>query len=665
MYEKKCKGDIIPHALLYEKIICTIPHIYKEWNVCTSMDMFLDSNKEWFVDSQGRSVLLRGVNLGGSSKVPFTPDGSTYRRTDFSDHEDISFLNRPFPAKEADEHFTRLKKWGFNCLRFLTTWEAIQHGGPHAYDRDYLDYLEDMISLSGEYGFHVFVDIHQDVWSRMTGGDGAPGWLFEKVGLDYTRFDATDAALVMQYRYPHDYPPMCWVQNYQLFAAATMFTLFFGGSDFAPSVFIEGSPAQEYMQDQYITGLTRIAQRLKDMDHVLGYDCMNEPNPGYIGIPDLSIPGGMVGQAVPGLQISPFDGMAAAGGFSRTARVAELHRLGVSISGKRIINPDGATCWLEDQRDVWRQEGIWGIYDDEPVLLRPHHFSSVNGTPVAFFSGYLVPFITRCAREIQMIHPTAFIFMEGEPFHPETLEWGLNDCGHFINASHWYDAVTLITKKFQTWYNYDVSTRKIIFFKRGIRSMVFRQLKRIQDASWKIGNGVPTLIGEFGIPMDMDTRKAYTTRDFSHQIEALTMYYDALDSLLLNSTIWNYTADNTNERGDQWNGEDFSIFSRDQQKSEDTWSGGRAVEGFCRPYARKTAGTPVSMSFNRKKGVFTYIFEVDTRIDAPTEIYLPSIQFHRGCTISVDNGTYEVHGDSLDVYTENPGRCIVTIERSP
>ncbi|MBU7032700.1 MAG: cellulase family glycosylhydrolase [Theionarchaea archaeon] len=624
--------------------------------------MALDSDEEWFLDSCKRRVLLRGVNLGGSSKVPSTPDGSTFRKTDFSDHEDVSFMDRPFPAEDAADHFTRLKRWGFNCLRFLTTWEALQHGGPYKYDGEYLDYLEDMICMAGEYGFYVFVDMHQDVWSRMTGGDGAPGWLFEKVGLDYTRFDSTDAAQVMQYRYPHDYPAMCWVQNYQRFAAATMFTLFFGGSDFAPSLHIDGCPVQEYMQDTYIAGLTHIAHRLKDMNHVLGYDCMNEPNPGYIGVPDLSIPGGMAGQLVPGPQISPFDGMAAAGGFPRTVRVAELHRLGVSISGERVINPDGTTCWHEDREDIWRKEGIWDIHDDEPILLRPHHFSTVNDNPVVFFSDYLIPFIDRCAREIRKIHPPAFIFLEGEPFHPETLQWDL-DRSHIIHASHWYDAVTLITKKFQTWYSYDVSTRKIVLFNHGIRSMVFNQLKRIKDASRKIGDGIPTLIGEFGIPLDMYKKRAYSTGDFSRQVEAFTMYYDVLDSLLLNGTLWNYTSDNTNERGDQWNGEDFSIFSRDQQESEDIWSGSRAIEGFCRPYARRTAGTPQFMSFDRKRGTFTYRFNVDTAIDAPTEIFLPSIQFPHGCIISVDNGTYEVQGDSLMVFTENPGNCTVTIER--
>jgi hypothetical protein len=626
------------------------------------MDMHLDIEKEWIVDGEGRSVLLRGVNLGGSSKVPFTPDGSTFNKTDFADHRECSFIGRPFPEEEAEEHFIRLKKWGFNCVRFLTTWEAIQHAGPHAYDREYLDYLETMVSLAGDHELYVFMDMHQDVWSRMTGGDGAPGWLFEKVGLDFTQFDATDAALVMQYRYPQEYPPMCWPHNYQRFAAATMFTLFFGGSDFAPSWSIDGKSTQEYMQEQYITSLTRLVNRLKDMDHVLGYDCMNEPSAGYIGVADLSIPGGMAGQTLPGLQISPFDGMAAAGGFTRRVAVAELKRFGVSITGEKDINTGGATCWLEGQEDMWRKEGIWDVHNDHPILLRPDHFSFLKSNPVSFFSDYLVPFINRCAKAIREIDPDAFIFVEGEPFHPESLEW-VTHMNRIVNASHWYDALTLIRKNFQTWYNYDVSTHKIVFFKRGIQSMYIRQLQKIKEASRIIRAGVPTLIGEFGIPFDMNNKRAYSTDNFSDHVEALSMNYDALDSLLLGATLWNYTADNTNRQGDQWNGEDFSIFSRDQQEPGDMNSGGRAIQGFCRPYACRTAGIPIKMSFDRKKGIFTLIFRANPRIDAPTKIYIPEIQFPHGYTVTVDSGTHTIDGDYIHVYASSQ-ECTVMVKRT-
>ncbi|MCX6667492.1 MAG: cellulase family glycosylhydrolase, partial [Euryarchaeota archaeon] len=141
--------------------------------------MQLYIKKEYFVDEHGRRVLLRGVNFTASSKLPVTPNSATHIKTDFKDHKNVSFIGHPIPLKEAEEHFTRLKHWGFNCLRFLITWEAIEHRGPKKYDTEFLDYIEEVLKIAGEKKFYVFIDPHQDCWSRMTGGDGAPGWTFE------------------------------------------------------------------------------------------------------------------------------------------------------------------------------------------------------------------------------------------------------------------------------------------------------------------------------------------------------------------------------------------------------------------------------------------------------------------------------------------------------
>ena len=161
----------------------------------------IDGNR--FRDGHGRQVILRGVNLGGDSKVPY-PNGGTHLPSDFSDHRTVSFVGRPFPLSEAPEHFGRLRHWGCNCLRLLTTWEAVEHTGPGLYDAGYLDYFTQLCELAGDHGLYVIVDFHQDVWARMSGGDGAPGWTFEAVGLDFTRFARAGAAHVMQHAFDYD-----------------------------------------------------------------------------------------------------------------------------------------------------------------------------------------------------------------------------------------------------------------------------------------------------------------------------------------------------------------------------------------------------------------------------------------------------------------------------
>ena len=56
------------------------------------------------MDEHNRTLLLRGVNLGGDSKVPTTPLGETWKRKGFFETEHVSFIGRPFPLEEADEH---------------------------------------------------------------------------------------------------------------------------------------------------------------------------------------------------------------------------------------------------------------------------------------------------------------------------------------------------------------------------------------------------------------------------------------------------------------------------------------------------------------------------------------------------------------------------------
>jgi hypothetical protein len=130
----------------------------------------------------------------------------------------------------------------------------------------------------------------------------------------------------------------------------------------------------------------------------------------------------------------------------------------------------------------------------------------------------------------------------------------------------------------------------------------------------------------------------------------------------LNATLWNYTADNTNEHGDQWNGEDLSIFSRDQQTlPQDINSGGRALQAVVRPYARAVAGEPLRMSFDIKRKVFEFEFRHDAEVTAPTEFFVPNYQYPQGYSVEVSDGSYEImrerqalfyqHSLSRDIHT--------------
>ena len=119
-----------------------------------------------------------------------------------------------------------------------------------------------------------------------------------------------------------------------------------------------------------------------------------------------------------------------------------------------------------------------------------------------------------------------------------------------------------------------------------------------------------------------------------------------IESTLLSSCWWNYAANNDNTHGDHWNGEDFSVWSRDQQHDPaDPNSGGRALKALVRPYARAVAGEPLLMRFRHRSGRFIFTFRHDEGVSAPTELYIPAYHYPRGCRVSVSDGSWDIDSD--------------------
>jgi hypothetical protein len=592
----------------------------------------------WFVDTNGRRVMLRGVNLSGSSKVPFTPGGATFRREGFFDHRAVSFVGRPFPLAEADENFRRLRRWGLTFLRYLITWEAVEHTGPGVYDEEYLDYLRQVVLKAGEHGMVVFIDPHQDVWSRFSGGDGAPGWTLEAAGFDLPNLNETGAAIVHAvHRDP--FPRMVWSTNRDKLASATMFTLFFAGSDFAPQTLIGGEPAQEVLQRHYLEAVRQAALRLCDLPHVLGYDTLNEPSSGYIGWKNLHSPGSSLRL---GESPTPFQSMLLGEGIPQRVGLWKVGRFSLRRSGTRLVNSRGLRAWQPGRSCVWRENGVWDFDSQgKPHLLRPEHFSEVRGRPVDFTEDYFKPFAVRFAQTIRSVHPQAAIFLEPAIDHAPPY-WEENDPTGIVFAPHWYDGLVLVNKHFSPFLAYDTTNRRIVFAPPAIRRSFSRQLAHLKAQDRQLLGGTPLVLGEFGIPFDMDEKAAFKTGDFHRQVDALERSFQAVEANLFNCTLWNYTPDNTNARGDLWNDEDLSIFSRDQQENaQDLDSGGRALQAVVRPYPRRTAGDPLSLSFASRTHVFTFRFRHDPAVTAPTEIFLPNFHYAAGCRVEVSDGSYQ------------------------
>lgn len=118
---------------------------------------------------------------------------------------------------------------------------------------------------------------------------------------------------------------------------------------------------------------------------------------------------------------------------------------------------------------------------------------------------------------------------------------------------------------------------------RAIRNCLREQLGMLKaDAHDILGDPYPTLIGEIGVPFDMDGKRSYGldgsskyVGDYTQQTRALDCSLNGADgSNMINWTLWTYCPDNSHLWGDGWNLEDLSLWSIDDANRD------RGTEGF-------------------------------------------------------------------------------------
>jgi len=109
-----------------------------------------------FVDSSGRTVILRGPNV----RVTGLFDGRP--------HDDPA----PFDAAECER---LASDFGMNVVRMTLSWSLIEPERGH-YDAAYLDRLQDLVESCDRVGVSTLLDLHQDGYSKYIGLDGAPHW---------------------------------------------------------------------------------------------------------------------------------------------------------------------------------------------------------------------------------------------------------------------------------------------------------------------------------------------------------------------------------------------------------------------------------------------------------------------------------------------------------
>jgi hypothetical protein len=218
---------------------------------------------------------------------------------------------------------------------------------------------------------------------------------------------------------------------------------------------------------------------------------------------------------------------------------------------------------------------------------------------------------------------------------------------------------------------------------KAIRKCLREQLGVLcQDTAEKLGE-YPTMMGEIGVPYDLDRKQAYRSGDYSNQTRAWDASLNACDGAnALSYTLWTYCPDNLHAWGDRWNGEDLSIWSKDDTdrllgsrrrmmsgsressipgtpiyftpNSSSTLltvmdnlrrrdpsptpspllelnDGARALAAICRPYPVAIVGRPIDIEFDIKTSEFVLKVQVaaDDVLDpsVPTEIYVPHVHY--------------------------------------
>ncbi|KAH8918208.1 glycoside hydrolase family 5 protein [Atractiella rhizophila] len=583
-------------------------------------------------DGTNRVHIPRGVSFSSSTKVPQN-EGA-----DFFDHRNASFVGRPVALEEAEEHLQRLKWLGFDFVRLVIPWEAIEHTAPGVYDESYITYLSSLLSLFPKYNLTCYIDVHQDVWSRHCGGSGAPGWTLELAGLDMKNFKATGAAFVAS---QEEEKADIWPSGYQKLAAATMFTLFFASTTLAPTVLVPRSahanpsifpsfssssadaadkiPIETFLQYSLIAAFRHLLLALRrqvEVGTIIGIGPLNEPHRGYIDLfsplkwdynTDLHI----------GAYPNALQGMRLASGQAVEVPVYERSwPFPTRKKGTVLMNTVGKKAWMEGREEIWRAEGVW----EESKWMREGYFEK------DWWKECWWTFCRKFEDGLNDAWPKGkegWVFSGGIPneFFPATLREELPK--RMIAAPHFYDLNVLFSKQLGTMsVNVQGLSRGMFILKAlyfglsGLKRNYELQVKNIVHAAYKNLGELPVIIAECGVPMDINRQSAFRTGYFKWQERMMDAILSAMESNLVPCCIWNYNPYNTDEKGDEWNEENFSFWSISALKTldkgasaeEQLRNGLRLINAIQRPHASKVAGIPTKTTYDKGTRKFTFSF---------------------------------------------------------
>ncbi len=251
----------------------------------------------YLADAAGREVLLHGAAAvgmqdvaypnanGGPALFPVSPSAYAGRCPSASplipqpplcevQASRPAFAQSTAPASGDD--FAQMRAMGFNVVRLVLNWSQLEPSAG-SYSATYLNRVAQVVGWARQQGIYVILDMHQDQYSRYIvpaakgaspsgctpsgGGDGAPAWAVQDDGKIACALFGID-----------ELNPAESASFYNFWQNSTVSTP-------------QGQAPGTGLQDHYIGGLAALARRFQNDPAVLGYELMNEPQPGTLSSP--------------------------------------------------------------------------------------------------------------------------------------------------------------------------------------------------------------------------------------------------------------------------------------------------------------------------------------------------------------------------------------------
>jgi endoglycosylceramidase len=187
-----------------------------------------------FRDGRGRQLLFRGYN--GKATITFDvvfSDGRTANET-FNDFDETAAA--------------RFESLGFNVLRLPLSWSGLEPK-PQQYNQAFFDKIAAILELARKHHFYVFLDMHEDAYSKEIGEDGAPLWAIVPPPTMLLSGPSDDSRRL----------------------SGQVLNAFYSFFDNVPAT--DGRP----LQDAFIAAVTQMTKRFLGDPVVLGYEAFNEP----------------------------------------------------------------------------------------------------------------------------------------------------------------------------------------------------------------------------------------------------------------------------------------------------------------------------------------------------------------------------------------------------